>query len=99
MDVVGHLEDTETEETVSVTRHLGWNNVPLRSVVTFMLSVKMLSTPSAITVYLSSRFFNWFFCLRSSCSRTSIFSPLIQMEMGDVLFRMSSNCRGKIRNC
>lgn len=32
VDVVGHLEDTETEETVSVTRHLGWNNVPLRSV-------------------------------------------------------------------
>lgn len=62
-------------------------------VYTFMLSEKMLSTPSAISAYFSSSWENSFFCRCPSCSRVSIFSPLIQMEKGWVRFNTSSSCR------
>lgn len=62
---------------------------------TFILSENMLSTPSAISVYFSSRLENSLLCRCPSCCRECVFSPLIQMEKGDVRLSMSSSCRQK----
>ncbi|TNN60647.1 hypothetical protein EYF80_029120 [Liparis tanakae] len=52
----------------------------------------MLSTTSVISVNCSCRLSNSWRCRRPSCCSTSVFSPLIQMEKGDVLFSTSSSC-------
>lgn len=69
--------------------------IPVCVLSTFILSENMPSTPSAISEYFSSRLLNFLLCLCPSCSRVSIFSPLIQMEKGDVLFSTSSSCQQK----